>query len=243
MSPSLCLSHTYLQQRDFERWVLWWDMSCQPPFSWSSSAAPPNTSRSTRIALSPPSISTTLNILLSLSPFSSLPFLPSFLDKVKPHAEYPLLLYIGSAAFVQELLVFHLHSTDHMGIEGQYHWLLQLVMVVCLITTILGIHYKKSFINSIVKFVSIMFQGICMNLLGIVLWIPKAKAIANLQFCWFLTGVVIFSTVLYLVLVKFYEKKVEYKTVAYNNEDDDVDSETKSFIDIGKTFKPADLER
>ncbi|KAK6937029.1 Protein of unknown function DUF716 [Dillenia turbinata] len=190
------------------------------------------------------------------------------LDKVKPHAEYPFLIYIGSIAFAQELLLFHLHSTDHMGIEGQYHWLLQLVIAVCLITTILGIHYRKSFINSFVRSVGIMFQGIWMNLLGIVLWIPtftykgcylsyeeghyierchddkslqRAKAIANLQFCWFLTGVVIFSIVLYLVLVKFYGKKVEYKTLPYKKEDD-VESETKSFIDIGKAFEPADLE-
>ncbi|KAK6934846.1 hypothetical protein RJ641_035001 [Dillenia turbinata] len=39
------------------------------------------------------------------------------LDKVKPHVGYPLLLYIGSIAFAQELLLFHLHSTDHTGIE------------------------------------------------------------------------------------------------------------------------------
>ncbi|KAK6925730.1 Protein of unknown function DUF716 [Dillenia turbinata] len=150
------------------------------------------------------------------------------LDKVKPHAEYPLLLYIGSIAFAQDLLLFHLRSTDHMGIQGQHHWLLQLVIAVCLITTILGIHYKKSFINSFVRSVSIMFQGIWMFLMGIVLWIPKftfkgcylsyeeghyierclddkslqrAKAIANHQFCWFLTGVVIFSIVLYLALM------------------------------------------
>jgi len=39
---------------------------------------------------------------------------------------------IAALAFSQELLLFHLHSADHMGAEGHYHWLLQLIIAVSL---------------------------------------------------------------------------------------------------------------
>ncbi|KAG5630184.1 hypothetical protein H5410_001901 [Solanum commersonii] len=55
---------------------------------------------------------------------------PSFsilFDKIIPStsAQNGLTLFLGAVAFGQEFLLFHLHSTDHMGVEGQYHWLLQ----------------------------------------------------------------------------------------------------------------------
>ncbi|KAI5390348.1 hypothetical protein KIW84_075602, partial [Lathyrus oleraceus] len=33
-----------------------------------------------------------------------------------------------SSVFSQELFLLHFHSTDHVGLEGHYHWLLQLIV-------------------------------------------------------------------------------------------------------------------
>uniref|UniRef100_A0A1J3JMT6 Transmembrane protein 45B n=1 Tax=Noccaea caerulescens TaxID=107243 RepID=A0A1J3JMT6_NOCCA len=34
----------------------------------------------------------------------------------------------AAAAFTQQLLIFHFHSTDNMGVEGQYHLILQFII-------------------------------------------------------------------------------------------------------------------
>uniref|UniRef100_A0A7N0T868 Uncharacterized protein n=1 Tax=Kalanchoe fedtschenkoi TaxID=63787 RepID=A0A7N0T868_KALFE len=48
------------------------------------------------------------------------------LDKMKTKSQLGLTHLLGALAFAQELFLFHLHSTDHMGVEGQYHTLLQI---------------------------------------------------------------------------------------------------------------------
>ncbi|KAK6937033.1 Protein of unknown function DUF716 [Dillenia turbinata] len=188
------------------------------------------------------------------------------LDKVKPKAEYALLQVLGAVAFAQQLLLFRLHSTDHTSVEGQYHSLLQLVICVSLATTLLGINYRKSFINSFVRSASIVFQGLWFMVMGFMLWTPqlmfkgchmnmeeghlvercdgdkyvhRAKALVNLQFSFFLILVTIFSTTLYLFLDKFYGEKVEYQTLTKEDEEevDDVESQTKNkLLDDSKSF-------
>ncbi|ESQ29954.1 hypothetical protein EUTSA_v10011951mg [Eutrema salsugineum] len=55
-----------------------------------------------------------------------------------------LTILAAAAAFTQELLLFHFHSTDHMGFEGQYHLILQLIIFVSLLTTLMGIYCSET---------------------------------------------------------------------------------------------------
>ncbi|KAH0729600.1 hypothetical protein KY290_000730 [Solanum tuberosum] len=112
------------------------------------------------------------NISLTFFVYASFSIL---FDKIIPStlAQNGLTLFLGAVAFGQELLLFHLHSTDHMGVEGQYHWLLQVIIFSTFVTTLLGIPFPKSFLNSFVRSYSIMFQGIWMMVIGIMLWTPE----------------------------------------------------------------------
>lgn len=60
-----------------------------------------------------------------------------------------------------------------MGVEGQYHMLLQMVVFICLATTLLGINYPGSFVISFVRSLSIVFQGVWLMVMGFLLWLPK----------------------------------------------------------------------
>nr|XP_043613575.1 transmembrane protein 45B-like [Erigeron canadensis] len=160
------------------------------------------------------------------------------LDKYVPKVQYELTQLLASIAFAQQLLLFHLHSADHMGVEGQYHMLLQILILISLITTIMGINYQKSFIVSFIRSISIFFQGLWLMVMGFMLWtkslIPKgcflnleeghhvvrchenealerAKSLVNIQFSWYLICVTIFAMTLYLAMHKFYEGRVEYE--------------------------------
>ncbi|TQE01210.1 hypothetical protein C1H46_013117 [Malus baccata] len=159
------------------------------------------------------------------------------LDKIAPKAQHGLTQLLGAIAFGQQLLLFHLHSADHMGPEGQYHMLLQLVVLVSFTTALMGIGFPKSFLVSFVRSLSIFFQGVWLMVMGFMLWTPdlmpkgcfmnleeghqvvrchgdearhRAKSLVNLQFSWFLVGIAIFGVSFYLVLVKVYGEKVEY---------------------------------
>ncbi|GLU19551.1 hypothetical protein SLE2022_357970 [Rubroshorea leprosula] len=162
------------------------------------------------------------------------------LDKTAAKAQYGLTQFLGALAFAQQLLLIHLHSSDHMGVEGQYHLLLQTIIVVSLATTLMGIGMPKSFMLSFVRSLSIFSQGAWFILLGYMLWTPelipkgcflrheegrrvvrcsnhkallRAKSLVNLQFSWFLVSIAIFAVIFYLVLSKIYGNKVEYFTL------------------------------
>lgn len=209
------------------------------------------------------------------------------LDQTITEAQYGLTQLLGAIAFGQQLLLFHLHSADHMGPEGQYHLLLQLVILVSLITTLMGIGFPKSFLISFVRSISIFFQGLWLMLMGFMLWTPglipkgcfmnseeghkvvrcsnheslhRANSLVNIQFSWFIILVTIFAVSFYLVMVKFYggNSKVQYFSLGNEEEEyreeeklsDDVESQKRSiggnpmsFIHVGKTFSPVDIER
>lgn len=169
------------------------------------------------------------------------------LDKIRPPAHYGLTLVLAAIAFGQQLLLFHLHSADHMGVEGQYHWLLQIVIFVSLVTTLLGIRYPDSFLNSFVRSSSILFQGVWFIAMGFMLWTPgfiakdcfinleedhqvvrchshealeRAKSLVNISFSWYLVGVTIFCMSVYLVMIKkTVSEKVEYQSLTEFEDD------------------------
>lgn len=139
--------------------------------------------------------------------------------------------FLASIAFALQLLLFHFHSADHMGVEGQYHWLLQLVIFVSLCTALMGISKPRSFMVGFVRSISILFQGVWLMTMGFMLWTPqlipkgcfmyledghkvvrchdeesleRAKSLVNIEFSWFLIGLGVFAVTFYLVMVKIY---------------------------------------
>ncbi|XP_078444447.1 uncharacterized protein LOC144713666 [Wolffia australiana] len=186
------------------------------------------------------------------------------LDRFSPRAKLELTFILAAVAFWLQLFTFHLHSTDHMGVEGQYHLLLQAVIVVSLATALLGVAYPASFVVSFVRSASIFFQGLWFIIMGFVLWTPalvfkgcfmnredghvvvrchggdalhRAKSLVNLQFSWCLAGVAIFSVILYLVFAVKQSEFPQYATVETKEEDDGgEDLESQKNLDESRSF-------
>ncbi|KAH7836865.1 hypothetical protein Vadar_006645 [Vaccinium darrowii] len=174
-------------------------------------------------------------------------------DKIAPQkTQYSLTQVLGAAAFGQQLLVFHLHSADHMGVEGEYHLLLQLLVSTSLLTTLMGIAYRKSFLISFIRSISILSQGVWFMVMGFMLWTPefipkgcfmnleeghkvvrchndealdRAKSLVNMEFSWYMILVIVSSLCLYLYMIKIYGEKVEYQTLPKYELGDEEDGE------------------
>lgn len=159
------------------------------------------------------------------------------LDRVRARCRDMLSLLLVAVVFAQELLVFHFHSTDHAGVEGQFHWLLQLVVAACLATALLGIGFPRSFAVSLVRSACITFHGVWLMVIGAMVWVPshvpkgcslveedgrdtvrchtkaslhRAKALANLQFGWYLSFMTVLVVALYLYVCKRYPAEPAY---------------------------------
>jgi hypothetical protein len=169
------------------------------------------------------------------------------MDRVGAPMRETLSQLVAAAALTQELLLFHLHSSDHVGVEGQFHWLLQPVIAVTLAATLLWFPCPRSFTVSLVRSASIVFQGVWLIVMGVMLWTPdlvskacflnlesgravvrcrtddalaRAKSLVNLQFSWYLTGIVLFVVVLYLQLNKVYHEEPRYFPLLKGSHDD-----------------------
>ncbi|KAF8084375.1 hypothetical protein N665_0720s0009 [Sinapis alba] len=139
---------------------------------------------------------------------------------------------LSASVFAQELFLLHFHSTDHLGLEGHYHFLLQLIAFVSFSSALASASFPKSFSAALVLSVSVMFQGCWFLNMGFMLWVPKnvprgcvsntaasdtrsvvhssavacespgaevrAKALANLQFSWILSAILIITCALCL---------------------------------------------
>ncbi|KAM7280253.1 hypothetical protein ACFE04_007387 [Oxalis oulophora] len=179
------------------------------------------------------------------------------LDKFGAKYRYRLSIFLASIAFSIEFLIFHFHSTDHMGIEGRYHFLLQCLIVLSLATTVLAVGFRRSFIISFVRSVSIIFQGVWLIVTGYMLWTPefipkgccmnkedgiivvrcssdvalhRAKGLVNLQFCWYTIGVAVLVLCFYFGMVKAYEGhhgETKYSSLTKDNNNKHIDEETK----------------
>ncbi|XP_020227856.1 transmembrane protein 45B [Cajanus cajan] len=184
------------------------------------------------------------------------------LDRAHVQAHYELTQLLGAVAFGQQLLLFHLHSADHMGPEGQYHLLLQILVLLSLSTTLISIGLPKSFLVNFVRSISIFFQGLWLIVMGFMLWTPsliakgcymndedghmvvrcsshealhRANSLVNIQFSWFIIAVTVFAVSLYLLLLKLYGENVEYFSLGNEDEEsfDDVESQNS---DKSKSF-------
>ncbi|KAL9227109.1 hypothetical protein vseg_002843 [Gypsophila vaccaria] len=161
------------------------------------------------------------------------------LDKFGPNpkSKSDLGHFLAAMAFAEELLLFHFHTTDHVGLEGQYHWLLQQLVSVCLVFTLLSIWLPKSFMVCFIRSLGIIFQGLWLIVMGYMLWTPsfapkgcalhkdhygkdvikcddheslhRAKALVNILFSWFFIGMMCFCVSFYWCINMVYEVNVE----------------------------------
>lgn len=86
---------------------------------------------------------------------------------------FPLIGITASSVFGQELFLLHFHSTDHVALEGQYHELLQLIVLISLLAAIATTVFPASFPAALVLPLSVVFQGCWFINMGFMLWVPK----------------------------------------------------------------------
>ncbi|TYI37960.1 hypothetical protein ES332_A03G252500v1 [Gossypium tomentosum] len=129
-----------------------------------------------------------------------------------------------ASVFGQEVFLLHFHSADHVGLEGHYHWLLQLIVLISLLASLTVMFLPSSLSAALVLSVSVVFQGCWFMNMGFMLWCPKfiprgcimqaemrsdsmhgavtcysheddfrARALANMQFSWILSAILIFT--------------------------------------------------
>uniref|UniRef100_A0A0D9X8P0 Uncharacterized protein n=1 Tax=Leersia perrieri TaxID=77586 RepID=A0A0D9X8P0_9ORYZ len=79
---------------------------------------------------------------------------------------------LAASVFGQELFLLRFHSADHKGIEGHYHWLLQIVVAASVVTTSATVIVPRSFAVAVVRSASVLFQGLWFVVMGFALWVP-----------------------------------------------------------------------
>ncbi|XP_074293085.1 uncharacterized protein LOC141619996 [Silene latifolia] len=197
------------------------------------------------------------------------------LDKFRPtkhESNIDIGHFLVTMAFTQELLLFHFHTTDHVGLEGQYHWLLQQIVLVCLIFTLLSLWLPKSFMVCYVRSLSVIFQGLWLIVMGYMLWTPefapkgcglrkdnygrdvikcsdeeslhRAKALVNILFSWFFIGMMGFGVSFYWSVSKIFEvNNNELMEVGVEEGDCCTSGEDNQGFLQGKRVLPFDLEK
>lgn len=91
------------------------------------------------------------------------------------HMPEVLTWFLGAlvaSVFSQEFFLLHFHSTDHIGLEGHYHWLLQVIVLVSLISSVAMASFTNSILPAFVLSVSVLFQGCWFINMGFMLWVP-----------------------------------------------------------------------
>ncbi|KAE8788166.1 plant viral-response family protein [Hordeum vulgare] len=178
------------------------------------------------------------------------------LDRARAPGRRALCLLLVSVVFAQELLVFHFHSTDHAGVEGQFHWILQVVVAACLGTALLGVGFPRSFAVSLARSACIMFHGVWLAVIGAMVWVPsmvpkgcslvrddgrdtvrchsraslhRAMALVNLQFGWYLSFMTVFVLAVYLYVCSRYPAEQAYARLHPNagDEEEEIDLEAR----------------
>ncbi|KAL5788479.1 hypothetical protein ACOSP7_005428 [Xanthoceras sorbifolium] len=80
---------------------------------------------------------------------------------------------LAASVFGQELFLIHFHSADHVGLEGHYHWLLQLIVFVSLVAALSAACFPTNFPAALILSISVVLQGCWFVDMGFVLWDPQ----------------------------------------------------------------------
>ncbi|KAL4555720.1 hypothetical protein LXL04_038348 [Taraxacum kok-saghyz] len=80
---------------------------------------------------------------------------------------------LAASVFGQELFLLYYHSTDHVGLEGHYHWLMQLIVLISLLSSLYVTNSPSSFPSSLLLSISVAFQGFWFINMGFMLWVPE----------------------------------------------------------------------
>ncbi|KAH0925900.1 hypothetical protein HID58_018156 [Brassica napus] len=177
------------------------------------------------------------------------------LDQARPKAVSKELTILAAAStFAQQLFLFHHHSADHMGIEGQYHKLLQLVIFVSLLTTLMVMGYML-WTPSLISKGCFLYEekGHEVVRCSSDLALHRAKSLVKIEFSWFFVGNTIFVMSLYLILDGVYGENIEYSSLTTKDQveedgekQEDIESLKMSnpgFVQMGKIFGDRDVER
>ncbi|XP_047326271.1 transmembrane protein 45B-like [Impatiens glandulifera] len=179
------------------------------------------------------------------------------LDWLGYRAQYisDLTQLLAASAFGLELFNLNLqYSFDRTGVEGQYYWLLQLIVLVIVVTILVGIVYPRSFWIGVVRSLSIVFQGVWLVTMGLMLRIPefvakgcflkldqegeymvrchtvealeRAKRMVDIEFSWFLVLLMVIFMGFFVLLINIFPpSKIEYEKLRKCEDDHDDDVE------------------
>lgn len=183
-------------------------------------------------------------------------------DVLEIHVPQGWLHSAAAIALSEELLLFHFHSADHMGLEGHYHALLQFPIVVGILALLVEIFILHLPVLGVLRSMSFVLQESWFILTGFILWTPSlvpsgcyitanhvdcptrptlmaAKSLANLEFAWLLSGTFFLTGAGLIASLAFFKKRIAYRHLV--DEDRGLEKTNHHDVEHGGCFPPPDV--